>query len=388
MFVKDLLIDPSTRGVSDVRHTVVAAASSRSSDQAGTFLEQMGCPSTARAYGSYAELVQDADVDIVYVATPHSHHYQNAMLCLEAGKHVLCEKPLTVNAAQARKLAQTARARGLFLMEAVWTRYFPLSVTLRRLIVDGEIGAVHRVVADLSFAEDVETKWGTQHRMVNMDLAGGCLLDRESPPLSAHSSLRLVSWALDLPISPYLVGLYSLTWVFQTLYHTLPASARKPPQVASMLSKYPATGADECTTVLLNFPAGPGCASYAHGVAMTSIRVATDPDGRASAGAAIRIQGSQGEIQVGPSAARPTRYRVLKKGQDPVEVEVEIPGKGHGMFWEADEAARCVRDRRLESEGLTWEESAVIMDVMDEVRRQGGLRYSDKLETTGYPVDL
>ena len=120
-------------------------------------------------------------MDVVYVATPHSHHYQNAMLCLEAGKHVLCEKAFTVNAAQARKLADAASAKGLFLMEAVWTRYFPLSATVRRMLGEGEIGAVHRVIADLSIAEDVESKWGTEHRMVNMDLAGGSLLDRESP---------------------------------------------------------------------------------------------------------------------------------------------------------------------------------------------------------------
>ena len=154
------------------------------------------------------------------------------------------------------------------------------------------------------------------------------------------------------------------------------------------MSKYPGTGADECTSVLLSFPAGPGGAPYAHGVATTSMRVATDPDDRASAGAAIRIQGSAGEIQVDPPAFRPTRYRVLRKGKEPVEEVVEVPGGGYGMFWEADEAARCVRDGRLESEGMTWEESAVIMDVMDEVRRQGGLKYSDKLETTDYPVEL
>ena len=181
MFVTDLLIDPSTRDVSDVKHTIVAVASSTSADRAAKFIEENKCPRTVKAYGSYAELVHDRDVDIVYVATPHSHHFQNVMLCLEAGKHVLCEKAFTVNAAQARKLVETARKKNLFLMEAVWTRYFPLSIGIRKLIADGEIGAVHRVTADLSVGANVEEEWGVEHRMVKMDLAGGCLLDRKHP---------------------------------------------------------------------------------------------------------------------------------------------------------------------------------------------------------------
>lgn len=175
------MIDPSTRQVNDIKHTVVAAASSSSVDRAKKFLEDCKCPSGAAAYGSYKELVADKNVDIIYVATPHSHHYQNAMLCLEAGKNVLCEKAFTVNAAQAKKLVETAKAKNLFLMEAVWTRYFPLSKEIRKYIEDGKLGAVHRVIADLSFGEDVENAWGTEHRMVNMDLAGGALLDRTLP---------------------------------------------------------------------------------------------------------------------------------------------------------------------------------------------------------------
>lgn len=165
--------------MSDVAHTVTAAASSSSIDRAKQFLADCKCPTNAAAYGSYAELVEDSNVDIVYVATPHSHHYQNAMLCLLAGKHVLCEKAFTTNAAQAKKLIETAKEKKLFLMEAVWTRFFPMSVKIRKMIEDGELGDVHRVIADNSFGEKVEEVWGTSHRMVNMDLAGGALLDRK-----------------------------------------------------------------------------------------------------------------------------------------------------------------------------------------------------------------
>ena len=152
-------------------------------------IADLGVPGPCAAYGNYEELVADANVDVLYVATPHSHHFQNVMLAFEAGKNVLCEKAFTVNAAQTKILCETARKKNLFLMEAVWTRYFPLSIQVRDLIKDGAIGEVLRVAADNSFGDDVEETWGTKHRMVNKDLAGGCLLDRKFP-LSLSFSVR------------------------------------------------------------------------------------------------------------------------------------------------------------------------------------------------------
>lgn len=145
-FTKDLLTNPASRDVHDVAHKLVAVASSSSKDSAVSFLQKVKAPEGVKAYGSYTELVNDPDVDIVYVATPHSHHFQNTMLALEAGKNVLCEKAFTVNAAQARKLVETARAKNLFLMEAVWTRYFPISIKIRELVQSGVIGPVYRVI--------------------------------------------------------------------------------------------------------------------------------------------------------------------------------------------------------------------------------------------------
>jgi predicted dehydrogenase len=348
--------------VHDVKHTVVATASSSSLSRAQDFLKKVRAPASAKAYGSYAELVRDPNVDIIYVATPHSHHFQNTMLALEAGKHVLCEKAFTVNAAQAKKLIETAKAKKLFLMEAVWTRYFPLSVKVREMVMDGAIGQVHRVVADLSLekvAEDGSLTFDNSHRMVNLDLAGGALLD---------------------------LGIYALTWNFQILYHCQP-KPREAPTVTGVINKYEKTGADEMTSMILQFPK-----HKSMGIALTSLRVATDPDDGNTAGAAIRIQGTKGEIQVMGPAYRPTHYRVILKsaGGKVEEVDCPIPtdparnGDGHGMFWEADEAARCIRDGKLESESLSWEESVVIMETMDEVRRQGGLKYSELLESTVY----
>ena len=385
--------------MSDIKHTVVAAASSSSADRARKFLEDCKCPSDAAAYGSYEELVNDKNVDIIYVATPHSHHYQNTMLCLEAGKNVLCEKSFTVNAAQTKKLIETAKAKKLFLMEALWTRYFPLSKQIRKYIEDGKLGAVHRVIADLSFGQDVENAWGTEHRMVNMELAGGALLDRTSPRSTSTHSSR------DDPLTSTLVGIYPITWCFQTLYHTVPAASRKPPNVASSVSKYAKTGADENTSIILTFPSGPGGdgSHQAHGIALTSFRVATDVDGHNTAKPAIRIHGTKGEIQVDGPAYRPTHYRIIHKNEptsransheensedkrpNVEEHECEIPG--HGMFWEADECGRCLRDGKLQSDGMTHEESLVIMDTMDQVRKQNGLVYPEKIETTEYPVEL
>ena len=177
--MRDLLNDPTVRNTTDISHTVTAVASSSSKDRASKFITDTGIPAPCAAYGTYEELVADPNVDVVYVATPHSHHFQNVLLAFEAGKNVLCEKAFTVTATQAKILCETAKKKNLFLMEAVWTRYFPLSVQVRDLIKSGVLGEVLRVTADNSFGDDVEDKWGTTHRMVNKDLAGGCLLDRK-----------------------------------------------------------------------------------------------------------------------------------------------------------------------------------------------------------------
>ena len=123
-FGRDLTVNPETRGRKDIEHVIVAAASSSSADRAQKYLKTINAPESAKAHGSYKELVADSNVDIIYVATPHSHHYQNVMLCLEAGKNVLCEKAFTVNAAQTEQLIKKAKEKNLFLMEAVGLTIF------------------------------------------------------------------------------------------------------------------------------------------------------------------------------------------------------------------------------------------------------------------------
>ncbi|KAK4204660.1 putative oxidoreductase [Triangularia verruculosa] len=357
-FTKDLLTNPASRGVHDVRHEVVAVSSSSSKDRAAEFIKKVDAPSSTKAYGSYHELVADPDVDIIYVATPHSHHFQNAMLALDAGKNVLCEKSLTVTAAQTRKLIETARSKNLFFMEAVWTRYFPLSIKVRELITSGAIGNVYRTIADLSVGRDApegKIDFADSNRMVNADLAGGALLD---------------------------LGIYALTWVFQSLYHTQPETEKEAPTVIAAVNKYH-TGADETTSMILQFPK-----HKSHGIALTSLRVASEPDSKDTAGASIRIQGGLGEIQVVGPAYRPHQLRIITKESDGKAEVIDFPipkdearNWGHGMFWEADEAARCLRDGQKESKTLPWSESMVIMEVMDETLRQGGVTYPELIST-------
>lgn len=356
-FTKDLLISPTTRDVHDIKHEVTAAASSSSTSRAQDFLTQLNAPPSAKAYGSYKELVSDPNVDIIYVATPHSHHYQHARLALEAGKHVLVEKPATVNAAQFAILCKIAAERKLFLMEAVWTRFFPLSLSVVDFIRSGQLGQVKRVFADFSFWNDVEAEFGIEHRMVNMDLAGGALLD---------------------------LGIYSLTWVYQALYHSLPETERQDPRVVSAVSKYAQTGCDEQTTVVLTFPGG------AQGIATTSIRVASTPNEQFNGQDDIRIQGTKGDLCV-DYAPRPSRLTFTpatskSRGQladweyGTKEFSVS-QGGGHGMFWEADECARCVRDGKGESETCGLEESANLLRVslfdlaVDSVKTDIGIGY-------------
>ncbi|KZT67906.1 oxidoreductase domain-containing protein [Daedalea quercina L-15889] len=378
-FSKDILLDPQTRGVTSIKHTVVAAASSSGTARATQFLKEIGAPSTAKAYGSYEELVKDPDVDIVYVSTPHSHHYQNTMLVLEAGKNAFVEKAFTVNAAQAKKLTEKAKEKNLFLMEAVWTRYFPLSYYVRDVIASGKLGDIQLVTADNGLCLDPEqTMPDGKHRMVNPDLAGGALLDS---------------------------GIYALTWLFQTVYTTLPRAERKAPSVTSALKIYQPTGAaDELASMLLVFPRANN--KDVHAIATTSIRYSSDPLGDLSAGPACRVHGDKGEIQIFPPLYRPTKTRLILRDGTVEDKEwpqpgpgkgsgwfngfggIQPEGEGQGMFWEADEAAYALVEGRKESPLLSWEESVLIMEVMDQVRQHGGLRYPEKIETTDFPVAL
>ena len=150
------------------------------------------------------------------------------------------------------------------------------------------------------------------------------------------------------------------------------------------MTKHSQTGVDEMTSIVLNFPTP---TTNAHGIALTSFRLATDPCGYGNAGPAVRIQGTKGEVQVFGPIYLPRKCRVIMIGLGDIEQEgqdfmTDVPGKG--LFWEADACARCLRDGLQECEVMPWEESIAIMDVIDKVREQNGLRYPDTVESAVY----
>ncbi|KIY01110.1 uncharacterized protein Z520_02662 [Fonsecaea multimorphosa CBS 102226] len=365
-FAKDILLDPVTRGTSDVVHVITGIASSSSVESAKRFYAGVVQPRQSSSidcstYGSYKELVEDPAVDLVYISTPHSHHFQNCMLALNHKKAVLCEKPIAVNARQARKLHEVAKEKEVFLMEAMWTRFLPLSVVIRQLINDRVIGDMLRVYVNNSIGTAVETL-DKSHRYLNLALAGGALLD---------------------------IGVYPLTWLFQTLYHTQDPDLRSPPSaISSLVEFHESSGTDQMVSLIMRFSMPSNSRlKVAHGIASTSMVL---PDTEARGGPTVHIYGLEGEIQVWGPAHRAQSIKVIPKpghGQ-PWERSFPIPAQGHGMFWEADEAARCWLAGKLECPGIPWDESALVMDVADEIRRQVKIVYPDEIETTEYPVQL
>ncbi|GKZ22891.1 hypothetical protein AbraIFM66951_005015 [Aspergillus brasiliensis] len=357
-FAKDLLIDPPSRGVTDVSHLLVAVASSRSAEIASSFSNQIGAPPSCLAYGSYDALVADPRVDAVYVASPHSHHYQNAMLALQAGKHVLCEKPFTVTARQAYRLVEAARERGCFLMEGMWTRFLPISAQIRQEIQNGAIGPVIRVFADNSIGTDALVELKDSY-LTNKELAGGALLD---------------------------LAVYPIHWIFQAL---APMPDIKPSTVLSATTPLLSAGVDESTTILMTFSAQSSSLVSVQAIASASLRATADPDGHTPV---VRIQGDRGEIQIYGRPWCPFKYRIIKREQrfgmigEAEEFEYRIPGGGHGLCFEADEVARCVRDGRQESAEMPWKESLAVMEILDAVRKAHGLSFSDIVEADEYPV--
>ncbi len=148
----------------------LVAVGSRTAESAQRFAERFQVP---HAHSSYEALANDPNVDIVYISTPHALHYDNTMLCLQAGKAVLCEKPFAINAREASEMIATARERKLFLMEAIWTRFLPSMVRLRELLADNAIGDVRMLQADFGFRTNVDL----QSRLFDPALGGGGLLD-------------------------------------------------------------------------------------------------------------------------------------------------------------------------------------------------------------------
>ncbi|KAJ3042867.1 hypothetical protein HDV00_006428 [Rhizophlyctis rosea] len=337
-FATSIIRDPQSTDPNTPKH-VIAAVGSSSAEKAKAFVDTIydGVEASFEGalYSSYEDLVSDPNVDIVYIGTPHQRHHRDTLLCLRAGKHVLVEKPFAVNAQEAQEMAAVAEGRGLFLMEALWTRYMPAALKVRELLDQGVLGDIRHVVADL--CRPANTTDPT-HRFLNPDLAGGALLD---------------------------LGIYPLQWLQFILG---PLNRNKDPKVSAHIEKHPLTGVDGVTSAVLHYTEAKSLATFT-----TSIEY-FGTDG-------VTIYGSSGLLRIeGPNWA-PTRVRFTTgKNNDGKETVYECPYEGNGMRYEADEAARCVNEGRLESSVSRVQESVLMARVMDEIRRQGGVKYPFEVE--------
>ncbi|MEV6166114.1 Gfo/Idh/MocA family oxidoreductase [Streptomyces sp. NPDC052052] len=298
----------------------VVAVASRTEASAAAFAQRFGIP---RAYGSWADLVADDEVDVVYVATPHSAHREAAALCLEAGKHVLCEKAFTLNAREADELVKLARDRGLFLMEAMWTYCNPVVRRMTELVRDGAIGEVRTVQADFG----ITGPFGPEHRLRDPALGGGALLD---------------------------LGVYPVAFA-----HLLLGEPDRV-QADALLSP---EGVDLNTTMLLGW-------SDAGASALLSCSIVADTPRTAS------ITGTKGRIDLPHGFFDPERFVLHRAGHDPQEFTAQaIDGGLRGMQFEQAEVARALRAGETESPLVPLDGSLAVMRTLDAVRERIGVRY-------------
>jgi predicted dehydrogenase len=286
----------------------IVAVGSRTQEAADRFGDDFDVPTR---HASYEALVADPEVDAVYVTTPHPWHHDNTMIALEAGKPVLCEKPFTMNAEEARSLVAAARERGLFLMEAMWTRFLPHIIEVRRLLAEGAIGEIVRVSADHGQA----IKRDAAHRIFAPELGGGALLDLGVYPVSFASMLLGTPEHILSAIEPAFTGVDGQT---------------------SMIFTY-ANGAQALLT----------CTSLG--------RSPTRAD----------IVGSEARIEIDTDFYRPSSFTLITRTGE--RTRFEPPHEGWGLRHQADEVARCLREGLLESPVMPLDESISIMETMDTV---------------------
>ncbi|ENN83840.1 oxidoreductase family (plasmid) [Rhizobium freirei PRF 81] len=307
LFVKDLI---------QTGHSV-AAVGSRAQESADRFAKIYGI---VRAHGSYQALVEDPHVDIIYIATPHPQHVSAAKLALNAGKHILVEKPFTLNAKEAAEIVDLARAKGLVVLEAMWTRFLPHMRRIRELIADGMIGEVRSITADHRQKLPDDPK----HRLNALQLGGGALLD---------------------------LGIYPVSFAWDIL--------GKPASIKAMAT-FQDTGVDRQIAMLFQ---------YASGAIVTTLS-SSDSSGpnRAS------IVGTKGRIEIDRVWYSPTTFRVHDNENNILET-FDGSVEGRGMQFQAEEAERLVRNGLIESEIMPPSQSVDIMATLDEVRAQIGLKY-------------
>lgn len=293
----------------------VVAVGSRDVARAQTFADKWGI---AAAHGSYEELLARDDVDVIYVATPHSHHREHALQAIAAGKHVLVEKSFTRNATEAREVVNAARQRGVFCMEAMWTRFLPHMVSVRKLIADGAVGDIVQLRAD----HGQFFPFNAEHRLYNPQLAGGALLDLGIYPVSfAHN-------ILGTPTGITAVGAKTQT------------------------------GVDGQISMIFNYD-GPAQADLS-----TTLWSRTETS--------ASIAGTEGRIDIAGMFYAPTSFTLTRL--DGTVLTFDKP-QAHGLHFQAVEVARRIGAGELESPLMPLDETVAIMGVLDEIRGHVGVEY-------------
>ena len=337
-FVEDLVLEWENKRV---RHIIQAIGSSNA--QKGNDFAKKHCPDQSPTiYGSYKEIYRDADVDIVYIGTPHGFHYRDCLEAIRAGKNVLCEKSFTINAKQAREIFDAARENNVYIAEAMWLRHRPLYLELSRLLHEEKIiGDVFRVFADFASGVDIASLPASS-RYCDLALGAGSLLD---------------------------IGVYSLTWLRVALGYQ-----NDLPQIVAKQTHE--EGIEVTTSAILQYSSG------RQGIC-TSTTKALGAPGEVFA----VVHGTNGYVEIeGRTPSAPESFTVWKKltgnpdrAYFPREAcegkKYEFAKIGRGFVWEADNTALDVLKGRKESKVMPWNETLYMMDIMDEIRLQGGTSY-------------
>ncbi|MES2319644.1 MAG: Gfo/Idh/MocA family oxidoreductase [Pseudomonadota bacterium] len=303
-------------GLKDTPGAVLAAVASRGIGGAQAFADEFGA---AAAFGSYQALADASGIDIVYIATPHPMHAENATMLLHGGKAVLCEKPFSMNRREAEQVVALAREKKLFLMEAMWTRFMPALEEVQRIIAAGEIGAVQLVTADFGFTATTDPL----HRVNNPALGGGALLD---------------------------LGIYPLS---------IAAALLGPVKSVVAQAEMGETGVDIQTGFLMRHEGG------AMSVCSCSFKGNTPAE--------LTVSGELGHVRMNTQFHRTSSVTVVTKAGSR---SIPTPFLGNGYVHEAIEAGRCLCAGLLESPGMTHDETLALMGVLDDIRRQIGLVYA------------
>ena len=305
-FVSDLAL---------VEDAELQAVASRNLEKAEAFGQKHN---SKKCYGSYDELFLDSDIDIVYIATPHNSHCELSLKALEHVKHVLCEKPLSINRKEAEKMIALSKSKNLFFMEALWTRFNPTLLAVKKLIDSGELGKLKYIHADFSF----KSEHRLDSRVFNLDLAGGALLD---------------------------IGIYPAFLAYSLL--------GKPKEIVAKSIFHDKTGSDVQTSMLFQYEDAQAVlyCSFASTSKMPAF-----------------ITGTEAEIYIPSQWHVAQGYTLVKDG---IEEHFDLPTKGIGFTYEIGECHNCIRNNQIESKLWSHQHSLDLISVLDKIREQVGLKY-------------